>query len=139
MTLKELDASLPNGFHDSEIQSILLNYVRATATLELSIWVGQLDAPPEKREAYKEATLTVSGIQFATIGPPLADFRTSKAKAITVDYSEDTAALDQAMLARLPQASFVGRFFVFDWNAFIYLAGMNAEILWKDNGSITYR
>ena len=40
MTLREVAASLPNGFHDAYIKGIHTDYVTGTASFDLEIWVG---------------------------------------------------------------------------------------------------
>ena len=85
MTLEEMEVTLPNGFHDSEIRPTLVDCVQRTATLELSVVVGDLNAPPERREVYKEATLVVSGVLVSVLEPPRPDYPFSEARGLRVD------------------------------------------------------
>jgi hypothetical protein len=39
MTLEEIDLSLPNGFHDSTILGVRLDYVQRTVEIDMEIWV----------------------------------------------------------------------------------------------------
>ena len=130
MTLEEMEETLPNRFHDSEIRAILVDCAQRTATLERSV-VGDLDAPPEKREVYKEATLVVSGVLLSVLEPPQPDYPFSEARGLRVNSCDASRSLDRALVAKLPTNS-SGAFFVNQWNAFIHIAGRNAEIAWRE-------
>ena len=136
MTLEEIENSLPNGFHDSEIVSFTVDYLERRATIQLAVFVGELDAPPEKRESYRDASLVISGLFFMVIEPPDAEYPLAKGSSLQIDACM-TKALDPKLIAALPAASFVRSFFVFPWNGCIHVAGMDAEIEWT--GPVNYR
>jgi hypothetical protein len=131
VTLEELENSLPNGLHDAEMQRVNIDYRQRTITLDMSVFVGDVDAPNEKREAYREGTLVVSGLQFAAIEPPDGRYPFASPEASRVDSCEMTKNLDPRLLQSLPEGSFVRSLFVVDWNAFVHIAGSSAEIHWK--------
>lgn len=137
MTLEELENTLPNGLHDSEIQSIEIDYIQRKATMKLSVFVGELNDPPENREAYREASLVVSGLQYLTIEPPHESYPYAESKALWIDACDMSKNLNSKLLASLPEGSFVRSFFVNEWNSFVHLAGTNVELTWK--GSIVHR
>ena len=136
MTLEELENSLPNGLHDAEMQRVCIDYQQRTMTIDMYVFVGDVDAPLEKREAYREGTLVISGLQFAAIEPPDARYSFAS-RASRIDSCDMLKNLDPGLLQALPQGSFVGCLFVDDWNAFVYIAGSNAEIQWK--APVVYR
>ncbi len=70
MTLEGLENSLPNGLHDAEVGRIAVDYEQRKARLELAVWVGNMDDPPEQREAYKEGRIEISGLLFLVREPP---------------------------------------------------------------------
>ena len=137
VTLEELENSLPNGFHDAEIQRICIDYQQRIMTIDMAVFVGDVDAPLEKREAYREGALVISGLQFATIEPPDARYPFSTPGASRIDACDMTKNLDPSLLQALPEGSFVRSFFVDDWNTFLHIAGLRAEIQWKT--AVTYR
>jgi hypothetical protein len=139
VTLEELEDTLPNGLHDSELRSILIDYVQRMVTMQLSVFVGHPDAPLEQREAYKEASLVISGLLFAVIEPPDPGYRFAKPASLRTDACDASKNLNPGLISALPADSFVRSLFVNEWNAFVHLAGLKAEILWKDQGAITYR
>jgi len=64
MTLKELENTLPNGLHDAEVRSIAVDYVQHKVALDLTVWVGRMEDPPERREAYKEGRIEIFVLLF---------------------------------------------------------------------------
>ena len=137
MTLEELENSLPNGLHDAEIQRITVDYQQRTMIIDMSVFVGDVDAPAEKREAYREGSLLISGLQFATIEPPDPSYPFSTPGASRIDTCDMTKNLDPSLLQALPETSFIRSFFVNDWNAFVHVAGLGAELRWK--APVVYR
>src|ERR1035437_2834597 len=43
ITLEELENTLPNGLHDAEVQVITIDYKQRKVTLDLAIWVGNIE------------------------------------------------------------------------------------------------
>jgi hypothetical protein len=83
MTLLEIEQLLPNGLHDAEVRKITIDYERRKVTVDLAVWVGEMDDPPERREAYKEGQLEISGLLFFAIEPPDASYPFQNDDAIT--------------------------------------------------------
>jgi hypothetical protein len=131
VTLEELELSLPNGLHDAEMQRVSIDYQQRTMTIDLSVFVGEIDAPLEQREAYREGTLLISGLQFASIEPPDANYPLSEPGASRIDSCDMTKNLDPNLVKALPASSFITSLFIDDWNAFIHFAGLAAEIKWR--------
>jgi hypothetical protein len=137
VTLEELENSLPNGLHDAEMQRVCIDYRQRTMTIDMSVFVGDVDAPLEKREAYREATLVISGLQFAAIDPTDARYPFTSPGASRIDSCDMKKNLDPGLLQAVPEECFVGSLFVNDWNAFVHLAGLSAVIHWK--APVAYR
>jgi hypothetical protein len=137
VTLEELEDSLPNGLHDAEIERISIDYQQRTITIDLAVFVGDVDAPLEKRGAYREGTLVISGLQFAVIEPPDARYPFTSPKASRIDTCDRTKNLDPSLLQSLPKGAFVRSLFVDDWNAFVHVSALDAEIRWK--APVVYR
>jgi hypothetical protein len=126
MTLEEIDQSLPNGFHDSEILGVRLDYVKRTAEIDLEILVSGPD--DEDTEKYQPATLFISGLIYFVIEPP-GPPNTAHAAPSLVDGG--SSELEQAAYPPpkpLPDNAFTYSFFVSNWNAFIHIAALTADI-----------
>jgi hypothetical protein len=134
MTLEDLDDKLPNGFHDASIFSFELDYKAGIARFHMSLLVGWPEDPDPERQAYQDATLVVDGLCFCSIDPPCSTERfLPDGKGIWV--SGDPAKSDNLpslpdLAARCPSGTWYYRFFVHDWNAFIHIAGRDANLTW---------
>jgi hypothetical protein len=139
MTLEELENALPNGLHDAEVQRISVDYGQRSLVLELVVWFGSMDDPPERREAYKTGRLEFSGLAFLIMEPPDAKYPYRVESSITVDSVDPGRGLGPELLASLPKGVFCHSFFVFQWNAFMHVAAKHAEMTWLNDGAISYR
>jgi hypothetical protein len=138
MTLEELEATLPNGLHDAEVKSVLIDYVERRATMELSVWVGDMSDLPATREAYKDGSLTISGLLFVAVEPPDPNYPFAKSGRLCVDACDMKHSLNPKLLTKLPAGAFVRSLFVNGWNSFFHFAGLKAEISWKDGGEAVH-
>jgi hypothetical protein len=124
MTFDEWDHKLPNGFHDAEISTLEIDYPRRTMTLHmrlLSLIRGE----------YVAAVVTVSGLQFCSIGAPSPEYSYQRMAPITVGgdpaKSDHLPELD-ALTPTFPKDVASYRFFVHDWNNFIYIAAADVDV-----------
>jgi len=138
MTLEELENTLPNGLHDAEVRRVAIDYEKRKVTLELAIWVGNMDDPPGQREAYKGGRIDISGLLFLVMEPPDPKYP-FKASDLTIDGCDMSKNLDNALLRSLPADSFFRSLWVNEWNAFIHIAAKSADVVWLNDGAITYR
>jgi len=138
MTLEELERTLPNGLHDAEVQGIAVDYRQRKLTLEVAVWVGDMGDPPERREAYRNGRIEISGLLFFVMEPPdpKYPFQTS---GLTVDGCDMRENLDIELLRSVSADSFFRSFWVNEWNAFIHIAAKSADLVWMNEGGIIYR
>jgi hypothetical protein len=139
MKLRELEDRLPNGLRDAEVRGIHVDYERHRLTLDVDVWVGTMDAPPEEREAYKSGQLDISGLIFLVMEPPDAKYPYRISSEITIDSVDEEKSVPGELLRSVPAGAFCHSFFVFEWNTCMYFAGTNVEMIWKNNGAVTYR
>ena len=130
MTIEELERTLPNGFHDAEISTIRLDYVKRIASMELSIWVDDLEVSPRFKELYRDAVLEFEGMQIMILDPPDPGYSFARAEPLWVDLDQRPADPPIPTFAKLPQGSFVARFYVRDWNSWISIAATSANLRW---------
>ena len=62
LTVEDLSRTLPNGFHDAEFRTILLDYTARRAVIELSLWMGDMEGPKASRETYRDAELAIESL-----------------------------------------------------------------------------
>lgn len=129
MRIADLDNSLPNGFHDSTLQSMSVKLDEGMLEFVLDVSVGDAEGTSDERERYRLARLLITGVAYVFVDPPgPGSAWTSRASMI------DLCDAEPAVSARFgaPQGGFAARFFVADWNAFIHFAGMDVTLTWAD-------
>ena len=136
MTLEELADTLPNGFHDAQVTSVGIDYVKREARLLIDLWVGELSTDNEElREAYRKGELKLSGLLYWVIEPPDANYPYGESKQLWVDAGalESASFKPSVKLPEpLPARAFASWIFVQGWNSFMYLAAMDASLEWKE-------
>jgi hypothetical protein len=120
MTIFEVAADLPNGFHDAEVESIRIDYATRTVGFELDVWVGTAD----ERELYRRAMLTVTDFQYCAMDVPDQAYPFSGIDTLTIDLFEATQFVPVT-------AAYGCRLWVGQWNGFIHLAAEAASLKWK--------
>jgi hypothetical protein len=134
MTLEELEGSLPNGLHDAEVRRISIDYAHRKVTLELAVWIGKMEDPPHRREAYRDGRIEISGLLFMVIEPPDPKYPFTK-PGITIDGCDMSKNITNQLLECLPADAFFRSLWVSQWNAFVHIAAGSAAIVWLNNGS----
>ena len=138
MTLDQLESTLPNGLHDAELTRIIVDYERRQMSFELAVWVGDIDAPPDRREAYRNGRVDISGLLFLVIEPPDPKYP-FKSSDLTIDGCDTRMNLNSELLDSVPPDAFFRSFWVNQWNAFIHVAAKDAQMSWMNEASLTYR
>jgi hypothetical protein len=133
VTIEEMARTLPNGFHDSWLSQVTVDYVAQTASLMLDICIGDLDAPPgEERDRLRAARLDLLGLEYFIMEPPDPRYEYRDAGDVMLDLCDSDPAI--ATPRPLALGGFAGRFFVNDWNAFIHFAARDCRLTWTDSG-----
>lgn len=130
MSLKELEGSLPNGFHDARIKKINLNYEKRIIVLEIAVDISNPDTDlPE----YRVGKIVISNFLFCVIEQPDNKYITLANEGLWISGSDQISPEDLPMkiTAQLPEGSFVHRFFINNWNAFLYLVAMDSQLEWS--------
>lgn len=137
MTIEEISNSLPNGFHDSEICSIHLDYEKAEATflIDIDLWSPSV----EKEESIRQGVLKLKELLYFVIESPpvslLKDDTFNKGKLWVTSDSSDFSQLKEGpqLPEPLPDGSFRRWFFLSSHNCFMYVAAMDASFQWKED------
>jgi len=135
MTIDTISDSLPNGFHDADICSIHIDYVKEEALFLIDI---DLSSPEEKVEApSRQGELKLTGLLYCVIEPPSGSYSKEyicgEDKLWIVSDSSDFSVLKNCpkLPEPLPDNSFRHWFFISSHNCFIYVAAMDASFRWK--------
>ena len=133
VTLEELAQTLPNGFHDAEVKAIAIDYVGRRVVFDVSVWVGDMEAKAAPREGYRDGEVVIEGLRFIVVEPPDPRYPFGREAPVRVSGCERVSASEMPVVSAVPVGCFVSRFFVVDWNSFIYVAGVGAELTWASD------
>ncbi len=135
MTLAEIEANLPNGFHDAEIEELVWNYRTDSASFTMKLWVPE--ATDQDIEIYRLGRLDVKDIVFMAIEPPHprdSDPKPYKPSgALQIDGMVTTETIFPGLLKlkqKLPPEVQIYSFYVVNWNSNIHIAAGEAELVW---------
>ncbi len=96
--------------------------------MEMSVWVGNLESQDRsEREAYRDARVEVSDLGYFVMEQPDTNYPFRQTGQITVDLSEMP---ENHSLPAPVDGESAARFFVSEWNAFIFLSAGKATISW---------
>jgi hypothetical protein len=129
MTFQEAAASLPNGFHDAELQRFEMDYVRRQLRLDLVVWIGDMDNR-ERRETYRPARVTLDNVGFFVIEPPDADYPWAKAGPIRIDAGEGQPRHSSSVLPSAPAGTSITWMYLGELNRFLLFSAGNASLEW---------
>ncbi len=77
MGFDEIEAHLPNGLHDAEVEVITYDLLGKQVMFQVFVWIGQMSDPPNLRERYRRGLLRFTEVvSFAKSVPyDLSDSR----------------------------------------------------------------
>lgn len=136
MTFQELEDSLPNGLHDAEVHSISVNYVQRVLTIDLAVWVGNMNQSPEVRETYREASIRLSGLYFFVAEAPDPKYPFAEAEGLRIDGCDRRERLSEQLVGMLPSDLFLRSVWVNEWNAFMHIAAREASFEWRADAAV---
>lgn len=137
MTFLELEKDLPNGFHDCELHSIFIDFLKGKLRMVLNLSWG--DPGRKANELYKMCEVILENLCFCAIDPPdyssnfLPDGSPLIVSGDCINFEQIKP--DEKIPNQLPKNITSCRFFVYDWNAFIYIAGSNVNIAFSTPGA----
>ncbi len=122
------------SFHDAVIHTLSIDYNARILTMRCSLDVSDPDAPNITAIGTAQGTLLLSGLIYCILPPPDNNYSFEQGELeITSNGNYDEVLLDPSS-ASLPEvsddAAFVHWFFVSNWNAFIWVAAIEAEFVW---------
>jgi hypothetical protein len=136
MTIDEIRRSLPNGFHDSDICSINIDYVKEEATFLIDVDLTSPDGPVDI--SHLEGLLKLTGLLYCVIEPPAVGFSKGYVSDpdklwIASDSSDFSLLYSSPKLPEpLSDGAFRHWFFISSQNSFIYVAAVDASFEWKE-------
>ena len=129
MTFEEVAASLPNGFHDAELQRFEMDYVHRTLRFDLVVWIGNMD-DSRRRELYRPARLTLDDVAFLVIEPPDVNYPWLKAGRIRIEAGEGQPPQSSSALPAAPAGTQTAWMYLGELNRFLLFSSGSASLEW---------
>lgn len=129
MTIEQIEANLPNGFHDADVISIAINFRTRGLVLDMQLWVGVLDASDKSsREERRRAILTVTDLVFCVIEPPDARYVESRTMVISSCGEGTPPNRTRVFSGEIPDGNFLHWFYSSSSNSFVHIAAKDASL-----------
>ena len=126
MTIQELEHTLPNGFHDSFLVGMEVDFVAGTCTLVLEV---DYDGP--EPEVFRRMKLQLRGLCLFIIDPPdrRYPFSTGRIQTCGDTTSEQMLPNLESYRKSAPPGAFFYSFYLTYYNCFIHFAATGAELI----------
>lgn len=126
MTIAEIENKFPNGFHDSYLIGMTVDFPSGSARIELD-----LDCDDPDPNTFTRIKLRLTGLSLFIVDQPDNRIPLSYEDSIwTSGYetSEDILNNLRSYREHVPAGSFFYSFFLHHWDCFVHLAATNAEL-----------
>ena len=127
MTMVEIEARLPSGFHDAELLTLAIDYARSEAKIDFRLW----SASEDESEAKDAASLHLESLQYLVIEPPKPDGYNKNDEHNQSAVSSYVSAEHPFIAAGLPvlqPGKFAHSLFVVNWNSSIHFAAASVRL-----------
>jgi hypothetical protein len=129
LNIEQLEAGLPNGFHDARLRTYSYDPQARRAEFVLDVWLGDLhDATSAKRERRQAAVLELFDVGYFIADAPDPRYPANVGPPIQIDLCGPDDS--EELARRVPAGGFANRFFVTEWNGFIRFAAREARLTW---------
>ena len=127
MNISELfESSDYQGFHDSLLSSMDIDYVDRTVALSIDIVVDHDGSRPK----YRSASLSILNFDFLVCEPPELGKSYLKGKKVPIQIKEGFPKQSVVQFPPMRSTSTAISIFVEEWNCFIIIAGESYSFAW---------
>lgn len=136
MKFIDIEESLPNGLHDSYIESISINYSTKSVEINLKIWTGDMESPLEDiREQQKNAKLVLVNFYYFFIEPPNMNSPHKNKNELWIVATGEINELKNRpseIPIDIPIENFANWLYINNWDAYIYFSAKQAKLIWQE-------
>ena len=133
MTLEDIERSLPNGFHDAQIQTMTRDYVGAELIMKVLILIGLPGQPRPERDRYRTGEIVFRRVYFCSVELPQPDSPFLHPGNVWFSYERTPRdLLPDGLATMLPPGTQCYSLFVRDWFSHIHVAAQDVSFSWSD-------
>jgi hypothetical protein len=126
VTIEELEDKFPNGFHDSQLVGLTVDFPTESLRVELDV-----DCNDPDPNVYTRIKFRLTGLSLFIVEPP--DLRISLSYGHTIhtcgdETSDKILSGLETYRKNVPAGSFFYSFFLTHWNCFVHVAATDAEL-----------
>ena len=129
MNLTDLASTLPNGFHDAEVQSFEMDYVHRVLRFRMDVWTSGVE-DVGRRELYRPAVLSLREVAYLAIEVPDEKYPWREAGPVSIDVGSGCPAKSAFMPPEVPPNITKSWFFIVDFNCFLHCGAAEAQLEW---------
>ena len=129
MIIEEIERDLPNGFHDSNLVKVEVDYLKREAVIYLRIDISDPDDTKNPGKiVYREGELHLTDLVYFVLEPPDDKYDLSMSDGLWIANGGELKEINTAstLPTSVPEGAFEYWFFINDWNCFIYFSAMGA-------------
>jgi len=120
-------------FHDAELLSFAVDFLRATATLEFDIQCRA--TAPDQQFSLQRGTLEFSGLCFCSVEPVLCQTRATGDSSLWITANgplpDERLEINKIVPSALPSGAFVHYLYSSSTNSFLVIGAINATFSWE--------
>lgn len=128
MTIDEISKTLPNGFHDSQLLRLQIDFEHERASVYFAVDISDHDTGSKMVE--RRGCLNLTGVVYFVVEPPDETYSYDQ-QLISSDSSDFSELATVPKLPKVPEGSFA-HWFYSSANNFLYVAAANAEFEWTE-------
>ncbi len=132
MNIDDVERILPNGFHDSVLERVVIDYAACSAELTLGFWIDLMAPVPGKSGRHlvmRRATVSLEGLVSVAIEPPGTSV--SPSGGLDVDRERREASAKQVP-GLVTDECFTLSLYAADWNSSIEFVASVARLAWLE-------
>jgi hypothetical protein len=141
MTFDEIEAQLPNGFHDAFLRGIAVDYLQRRAVFDLEVWIAGPDwTIRAEREAYRRVSLTLTGLLLCSLDVPDKVYQEESGIGLRIDRGPAPSTEESVWPGDpLPEGAFrASLIFTGEWSTSLRFAATDAEWEWTSEARTIY-
>lgn len=136
MTFEELEQTLPQGFHDAQLKSLSLDYVKKEIRIEIDFVVG-VNLKSHSME-FRSAEVLVAEFDFCVMDIPDSSYPYQKKHSLWIDAVSGQPEDSEVALPPHSRSHFLFSIWVDEWNGYMRIAAGDMNLKWLDgNGGAT--